>query len=197
MLDLSLRDLEYVVAVEADRNFSRAAERLHMAQPALSQAIMRIERRLGVMLFERTSRHVQPTAAGTLLCVDALDILARVERTVHRTRQVGGLSRAVHVHVAEPSLQTPRQLLLAVRQRPPDLAVHQPTLPYTQVVEELHRGTLTLAIGRRIAGDEISSELVRREPVGVLMTRDHPLAAHDGGITAEQLSDYPVVAIDD
>ena len=115
MLDLSLRDLEYVVAVEAERNFSRAAERLHMAQPALSQAIMRIERRLGVELFERNSRHVVPTAAGTLLCVDALDILARVERAVHRTRQVGGLAAAVHVHVSEPSLETPRRLLSAVR----------------------------------------------------------------------------------
>jgi DNA-binding transcriptional LysR family regulator len=197
MLDLSMRDLEYVVAVEAERNFSRAAERLHMAQPALSQAIMRIERRLGVELFERNSRHVQPTAAGTLLCVDALDILARVERSVHRTRQVGGLTSAVKVHVAEPSLQTPRQLLLAVRQRHPDLALHQTTLPYAQVVEELHRGTLTLAIGRRISGEEIGSELVRREPVGVLMTSDHPLAADEGGLAAEQLADYPLVAIDD
>ena len=197
MLDLSLRDLEYVVALEAERNFSRAAERLHMAQPALSQAIMRIERRLGVTLFERNSRNVQPTAAGTLLCVDALDIISRVERTVHRTRQLGGLSTTVHVHVSEPSLETPRQLLLAVRQRHPDLALHQTTLPYAQVVEELRRGTLTLAIGRRISGEEIGSELVRREPVGVLMTQDHPLAGEEGGVTAAQLADYPLVAIDD
>jgi DNA-binding transcriptional LysR family regulator len=196
MLGLSLRDLEYVVALECERNFSRAAERLHMAQPALSQAILRIERRLGVQLFERTSRRVVPTAAGSLLCVDAVDILARVERALHRTQQVGGLAWAVHVHVSEPSLETPRRLLGAVRAQRPDLAVHQTTLPHSQVVEELRRGSLNLAIGRRMAGDEIESELVRREGVGVLMTQDHPLASRDA-VTAAELAVYPLVAVDD
>lgn len=197
MLDLSLRDLEYVVAVEAERNFSRAAERLHMAQPALSQAVMRIERRLGVELFERNSRHVVPTAAGAVLCVDALDILARVERATHRTQQIGGLAGAVHVHVSEPSLETPRRMLSAVRAQQPDLAVHQTTLPYSQVVDELRRGSLSLAIGRRMSGDEIGSELMRREGVGVLMADSHPLAELEGGVTSAQLAEYPLVAIDD
>jgi DNA-binding transcriptional LysR family regulator len=196
MLDLSLRDLEYVVALEAERNFSRAAERLHMAQPALSQAVLRIERRLGVTLFERNSRHVEPTPAGALLCVDALDILERVARTIHRTRQVGTLAQTVHVHVSEPSLETPRRLLSAVRAQHPDLAVHQTTLPHAQVVEELHRGTLTLVIGDRITGAEIGSELVRRESVGVLMTEDHPLAGREA-VALGDLAAYPLVSIDD
>lgn len=196
MLDLSLRDLEYVVAVEAERNFSRAAERLHMAQPALSQAILRIERRLGVDLFERNSRRVAPTPAGALLCLDALEILERVERAVHRTRQIGDLTSAVHVHVSEPSLETPRRLLSAVRSLLPDLALHQTTLPQSQVVEELRRGSLSLAIGGRVSGPEIESELVRHEAVGVLMTEDHPVAARDEVMPAE-LAGHPLVAIDD
>jgi DNA-binding transcriptional LysR family regulator len=196
MLDLTLRDLEYVVALEAERNFSRAAEQLHMAQPALSQAVMRIERRLGVVLFARTSRHVTPTEAGAQLCTEASEILAHVERTLQRTRQIGVQSQAVHVHVSEPSLQTPRRLLSAVRARHSDLAVHQTTLPHSQVVDELRRGSLNLAIGRRISGDEIASELVRREGVGVLMTQGHPLASGDA-VKLVELADYPLVAIDD
>jgi DNA-binding transcriptional LysR family regulator len=195
MLDLSIRDLEYVVAVEAERNFSRAAERLHMAQPALSQAIIRIERRLGVDLFVRTSRQVVPTAAGSLFALEASEILDRVELAVQRTRQVGQRSRAVQVHVSEPSLETPRHLLAAVRGSHPDLAIHQTTLPHAQVVEELRRGILNLAIGDRISGNEIVSELVRREPVGVLMTQDHALATC-AAVTPEELAAHPIVSID-
>ena len=82
---MSLRELEYVVAVHRERNFTRAAQQLHMAQPALSQAILRLERRLGVRLFDRTSRRVEPTPAGHNLAVDALDIIDRVGATIART----------------------------------------------------------------------------------------------------------------
>lgn len=64
MVELETRELEYVIALADELHFGRAAVRLSIAQPALSKAIRRIETRLGVQLFVRSSRHVELTPAG-------------------------------------------------------------------------------------------------------------------------------------
>ncbi|WP_019629864.1 LysR family transcriptional regulator [Actinomadura atramentaria] len=72
--------LRCFVAVAEELHFGRAAERLGMAQPPLSQRIQRLERELGIRLFERSSRRVEPTPAGLLLLEDAREIIARADR---------------------------------------------------------------------------------------------------------------------
>ncbi|MGX6446903.1 LysR family transcriptional regulator, partial [Patulibacter sp. S7RM1-6] len=64
---LDLRKLDHFVAVAEERNFTRAAERLHLTQQALSHSVRQLERELGVALLERTTRHVAPTDAGRVL----------------------------------------------------------------------------------------------------------------------------------
>ncbi|MDB5589484.1 LysR family transcriptional regulator, partial [Enterovirga sp.] len=68
---LSLRDLEYVVALAEERHFGRAAERCNVSQPALSAQIRKLEDNLGLVLFERTSRRVLPTAGGEAVLREA------------------------------------------------------------------------------------------------------------------------------
>lgn len=199
MLDVSARELEYVIAVARDRSFTQAARRLHMAQPALSQAIIRLERRLGVRLFDRTSRHVAPTAAGETLARDAEDVVARIRAAVERARSAPTSSH--RVHIGEPSLETPRRLLFAIRAGNPRISIHQTSLPAELVLDELRDGRLSLSIGEPIHADGIHCVAIRSERVGVLVARGHPLAeladSGDGAVTPEAVADYPLVSIDD
>lgn len=84
---LETREFAYFVAVAEACHFGRAAERLGIAQPPLSRAIDRIERRLGIRLLERTSRRVALTPAGEALLVEARRVLDAVDAAVARTRQ--------------------------------------------------------------------------------------------------------------
>src|SRR5580698_4762780 len=87
--DLELRHLRYFVAVAEELHFGRAAERLHLSQPPLSQQIRRLEEILGYALFERTSRSVKLTNAGVAFLERARSTLRKVERDIVETRSVG------------------------------------------------------------------------------------------------------------
>ena len=87
---MEIRELTYFRAVAEELNFSRAAERLGIAQPPLSRAISRLERRLGVTLFDRDTRRVSLTTAGEVLLVEAAHVLDAVTAATHRTQRAGG-----------------------------------------------------------------------------------------------------------
>ncbi|MEX3101932.1 MULTISPECIES: LysR family transcriptional regulator [unclassified Streptomyces] len=92
---MEIRELRYFVAVAEELHFGKAAERLGMAQPPLSRAIVQLERRLGVALLERTSRRVTLTGAGAVLLAEGRAILSAVTAAERRTRRAAA---------AEPSL---------------------------------------------------------------------------------------------
>ena len=86
---MDLRRLRYFVAVAEESSFKRAAERLRMAQPPLSSQIKKLERELGVLLFERSNRGVWLTEAGELLLEEARRIFVQLDQTVHTVQRVG------------------------------------------------------------------------------------------------------------
>jgi DNA-binding transcriptional LysR family regulator len=88
---VEIRHLRYFLAVSEELHFRRAAERLHIAQPPLSQAIRKLEEILGVQLLERTSRAVTPTEAGRVFAVEARKVLASLDEAVTEARRIGGV----------------------------------------------------------------------------------------------------------
>jgi DNA-binding transcriptional LysR family regulator len=87
-MSIDLKQLKYFLAVAEEKSFSRAAERLHISQPPLSQQIQKLESELGVRLFARTTRTFELTAAGKALMTEAADLLARMRVTIETVRQI-------------------------------------------------------------------------------------------------------------
>jgi len=87
-MSIDLKQLKYFLAVAEEKSFSRAAERLHISQPPLSQQIMKLESELGVRLFARTTRSFELTVAGKALMTEAADLLARMRMTIDTIRQI-------------------------------------------------------------------------------------------------------------
>ena len=86
---MELRRLRYFVTVAEESSFNRAAQKLHMAQPPLSNQIKQLEKELGVLLFERTNRGVRTTEAGELLLEEAQRILLQMDQAFSAVRRVG------------------------------------------------------------------------------------------------------------
>jgi DNA-binding transcriptional LysR family regulator len=87
-MSIDLKQLKYFLAVAEEKSFSRAAERLHISQPPLSQQIQKLESELGARLFARTTRSFELTAAGKALMTEAADLLARMRVTIETVRQI-------------------------------------------------------------------------------------------------------------
>jgi LysR family hydrogen peroxide-inducible transcriptional activator len=141
---LSLRDLEYVVAVTEERHFGRAAERCNVSQPSLSAQIRRLEEALGLTLFERTSRKVLPTARGEAVARQARAVLVEAQKLILIAQEGAD---ALSGRLALGAIQTlgpylfPR-VLRAMRQRFPDLALTLTEGRTAELLDSLREGRL-------------------------------------------------------
>ena len=178
-MTLDPRLLRPFVVLADELHFGRAAERLHVTQPALSQQISRLERQLGMRLFDRTRAHVELTEAGADMlapartAVEAADAALEVARA-HAGGERGelrlGLSPGAH-YVAQP-------LLAEFARRRPEVRVRARTDNSGALAEQVADGRLELALGFCTEPrDGVVCEWLRDEPVVVAVAADHPLAA--------------------
>jgi DNA-binding transcriptional LysR family regulator len=197
---IELRHLRYFLAVIEELHFGHAAERLHIAQSPLSQAIRKIEDGLGVQLLVRTSRTVAPTEAGEHFAEQARTVLAKFDRAVEAARRAGGVGSALRVAC---NFQFPvdlmQRLLEAWLGRAPGLQVDVVHLRALEQVSRLRADELDLAIVHHAQDhDEIETEtLFAGEPLAAFLPLGHPLAEKDvlraGDLSQETLVTFPRV----
>ncbi len=196
---MELRHLRYFVAVAEELNFSRAAGRMYLSQPALSQQIRKLEQELGVSLFHRTKNHVALTEAGLVLLEGARRVLVLVEQTAREAREVGGAeSRHLKVGFPEYANHTPvADALQTFRRRYPyvELEEHETfTLQETlQQTDKLRKGTLDVGFMLRPEEDEtLQVERVLDIELVAVLPDDHHLADRDE-VHLEELSDERLI----
>jgi len=148
--DLELRHLRYFVAVAEELHFGRAAERLHLSQPPLSQQIRKLEEILGYALLVRTSRSVKLTNAGEAFLERSRRILRSVQRDMEETRSIGhGEVGSLHVgFVGSAMLTTLPKIFRAYREAYPRVHLHLHESFTSRVAEGLENGTLDAGIMR-------------------------------------------------
>lgn len=199
---MELRQLGYFVAVAHKRHFTRAAQQLSIAQPALSQQIRQLERELGVTLFERTSRQVRLTSAGEALLIRAERILAEVEWARMEMQEYSGLARGRVVIGALQSLEAFRfpALLSRFHTRYPGIDIVLREEATERLLELLHTGQLDLTL-IQIMDDSWPSELTTSPVVTekllteelVLVVAPIHALAHRQNVAVEELRDEPFI----
>jgi len=199
MAEYSLRELECFLAVAEELSFTRAAERLRLAQPPLSRHIRSLEEKLEVRLFERSQRHVSLTDAGHAFREEARDILPRLRRAGEAAKRAA-LGETDRVAVGFVSAVLSPELVAvftAFRRRHPSIRLHLHDLLPSQQIEALARGELDVAfVG--LAPERLPSGLVTtpwlEEPLMAFLPPDHRLSGRKE-IRLADLAEEPFVMI--
>jgi LysR family transcriptional regulator, transcription activator of glutamate synthase operon len=179
---MDLRQLRYLVALAEELNFTRAAAAEHIAQPALSQQIRRLEEEVGVGLVERTTRKVALTEAGELLAVRARRILAELAIAREELEALRGVDVG-HVTIGAIHTMGPIDLSLALavfHEAHPGVALTVREQASEECAELLRADDLDLAflsVTERVESHELALHQLISEELMVLLPRGHALAA--------------------
>lgn len=172
------RELLYFVAVAEERNFSRAADRLGIAQPPLSRAIQRLERRLGVRLLERTPRQVSLTPAGEVLLNEGRKVLTNLDAAEQLTRRAGREPRLVVTMKPGGDAGLLESILARFAEQPDTVDVEVLICAIGEQENLLRDGTADVALLRTPQHDlsGLATEELLTEREVVVLPRGHRLA---------------------
>jgi len=190
-----LRRLRYFVAVATERNFTRAAERLHVAQPALSRQVRLLERELGVELLRRTTHEVTLTDAGRFLLERAPGVLGATDDLWRAVRSfaAGERGNVVLGYGTSAGYETAPRLLEAIADEVPSLEIGTRVMATGEILDAVGEGGLDAGLVRcPPQRDGLEARVVRHERQGLLLRRDHPLAG-DPSVALAQLADVPLL----
>ncbi|MFM7423709.1 MAG: LysR substrate-binding domain-containing protein, partial [Elainella sp.] len=175
---MELRHLRYFIAVAEELHFGRAAERLHMAQPPLSQQIKQLEDLLGFRLFERTKRSVQLTEAGQVFLSETYRLFRQLDQAIETGRQVsrGEKGQLVVGFVSSAAYNVLPDILRRFRSLVPDVRLELHELPTNEQVEWLLEGKIDVGFLRPpIEAVPLNLITIVREPMVVALPEQHPL----------------------
>src|SRR5579859_4958176 len=178
-MDLEPRLLRYFLAVAEELHFGRAAARLYISQPSLSNQIQKLEHTLGTDLLVRDSRHVELTSAGRALLEEAPLALAALERAAERARLAGaGIAGTVRLgYTPAASHETLGTILAAVGDDNPNMTIVPSEVFSAEIPGRVLAGKVDVGIALQPeAMRGVRSELLRVEPLVLLVGKRHRLA---------------------
>ncbi|EMN3736325.1 LysR family transcriptional regulator [Pseudomonas aeruginosa] len=195
---MELRHLRYFIAVAEELHFGRAAERLGISQPPLSQQIQALEEEIGARLFERTNRRVELTDAGRLFLDESRQVLAQVDKAVLLARRahLGELGELkIGFTSSAPFTSTIPSSIHAFRKTYPDVHLDLQEMSSRQVLKALLEESLQVGVIRPLAlPDAVHWVELFREPLVAVLRADHPLAAgSEDGLAIAALAEEPFV----
>jgi DNA-binding transcriptional LysR family regulator len=193
---VELRQLRYFLMVAKEQNFTRAAEKLHIAQPPLSRQIQQLEEQLGVVLFERGSRPVRLTDAGRVLFNQAAHVLESVDEITNMAQRLRDAERPqLRVGLVPSTLygKLPDVIRRYRAARPQVELVPLEMMTLEQIVA-LKEGRIDVGFGRIPFDDPaVERTLLRNERLVVAMPANHLWAARRGAIALAQMATEPLI----
>jgi DNA-binding transcriptional LysR family regulator len=196
---MELRRFKYMAVLAEELHFGRAAERLGIAQPALTQQIQTLEQELGVQLFERTKRAVRLTVAGRVTLNEAIRTLQQADRTVLVAKQAGrGQLGHIEIGFVGSAIFSGvlSKLISRFKQANPMVELRLSELGILQQLNDVGSGRLDLGFVRTPVKSlpiSVGMSVLYREPIILALPEWHPLAS--GKITLKALSDEPFVGL--
>jgi len=192
---MELRHLRYFVTVAEELHFGRAAARLYIVQPSLSQQIQQLEEELGFPLLRRTKRSVELTDAGKVFLTEARRVLAQVQEAKRAAQRAyrGEMGRLVVGYISSSTYDLLPMMLSAYRERFPDVDVALRELTSQEQLRALEEESIQVGLLRLpINNPLIRVEVVRREPIVCVLPEGHPLATYEQ-IAVSLLENEPFV----
>jgi DNA-binding transcriptional LysR family regulator len=195
---MELRHLRAIAAVARHNSFTKAAEELHLAQPAISQQIRRLEEELGIEVFRRSSRAVEVTAEGELILAYAKRVLAEVDSLHSELEELTGLLRGQIVigGLYPTGTYDLPSVLAEFRRRHPAVSVHLREDTSDEVLAMLRDDTMDCAfasVDPDALGDEFAGTLLWEEEFIVALPVGHPLASREH-VTFAELAGEDLIA---
>jgi DNA-binding transcriptional LysR family regulator len=195
---MDLRQLRYFQAVAEELSYSRAAERLRIAQPALSRAVQEVEAELGAPLLDRDRRSVSLTPAGRVLLREAAILFERWDEAMRRVRRTAaGEEGELRIgYIGPPTQPFLGRLLKEYRLRYPLVSIHLEERTPERVWEMLAKGRLSIAFTRPVSTEAsgLRTLLLRKERLGAVLANTHPLAGR-ATLSWRQLEGQPLIVL--
>jgi DNA-binding transcriptional LysR family regulator len=200
--NVELRHLRYFVAVAEEKHFGRAAERLHISQPPLSQQIQQLEDELGAKLFERTNRQVALTPVGEAFLAEARAVLRTMEQALASVDQVQrgerGMVRAAPPDV-EPAIGIFQAAVAEFRRRWPGVALETRPVPRTRQAVAISEREIDVGFGRAVGPEDydegIASERLFDDPLRFALVSATSSLGRKESLSAADLRDTPLFMI--
>jgi LysR family transcriptional regulator, benzoate and cis,cis-muconate-responsive activator of ben and cat genes len=193
---VELRHLRYFVAVARERNFTRAAEILHIAQPPLSRQIQQLEDELGLVLIERGSRPLRLSEAGRLFYEQAVQVLERIDEIKALVRRLHDADRDRFSigFVASTLYGKLPEVIRAYRNARPNVELTLLELTSVEQIAALKEGRIDVGFGRIPLDDPaLERKLLRNEKLIAAVPANHPVLTRGKSLRLEDLAIAPLI----